>query len=71
MVFIFAILFGILCLVLRLIYKRINWSQIMSSNGNKQRIENSSDCPDTIDLRLKNAASLDGGSARSDKHYYG
>ena len=71
MIFIFAILFGLLCLIVCKIYKRINWSQMRSSNGNKQRIENSSDCPDTIDLRLKNAASFDGGSARSDKNYYG
>ena len=74
MIFVIAILLGLLCLVLRKIYKHVNWSQLMgcSSNGNKQRIENSSDCPISLDSRLKSAVSFEDGSARGDKNcYYG
>ena len=72
MIFVFAILVGLVCFVLRQLYNRINWSKLMgNSNGNKQRIENSSDCPISLDSRLKNTVNnLDDGSARSEKNSY-
>ena len=74
MIFCFAILFGLSCVVVRMIYRRINWSKLMGNNVNKQRIENISDCPVSLDSRLKNAVSFDDGSARGERNsncYYG
>ena len=35
MIFCFAILFGLSCVVVRMIYRRINWSKLMGNNVNK------------------------------------
>ena len=45
---VFAILFFLLCMIFRYVYKMINWSRICGRNDQKQRIEHCSELPQTL-----------------------
>lgn len=45
---IFAILFFLLCMILRYVCKMINWSSLCGKNDQKQRIEHCSELPQTL-----------------------
>ena len=45
---VFAILFFLLCMIFRYVYKMINWSKLCGRNDQKQRIEHCSELPQTL-----------------------